>query len=280
MDFESGRLDTTLHPFSTGTPEDSRITTRYDKENFTSAMMAVLHETGHAMYERGLPKRWRYQPVGSTPGLGMHESQSLFIEMQAGRSHEFISWASTLARETFGGNGPLWAHTNLYAFSSRVARSFIRVDADEVTYPAHIILRYRLERAMIEGNLTASDLPAAWGEELKKLLNIVPPDNRRGCLQDIHWYDGQWGYFPTYLIGAMTAAQLYSAARISVPSLQNDLANGDFQPLMDWLEKNVHSLGARYTRDEILQRATGKLLDPEVFKTHLMTRYLPDNERG
>ena len=274
FDFGTGRLDTTLHPFSGGIPEDSRITTRYDEDDFTSAMMAVLHETGHAMYERGRPAAWRYQPVGETPGLGMHESQSLIVEMQASRSREFITWAAPIARDAFEGQGDAWSSDNLYRLSTRVARSFIRVDADEVTYPAHVILRYRLERAMIDGDLNPEDLPSAWSEGMKQLLGVSPPEDSQGCLQDIHWYCGMWGYFPTYTIGAMAAAQLFAAAKREETGIESGLATGDFGPLMRWLREKVHGLGARYTTNEILEKATGRALDPSAFKTHLNTRYL------
>ncbi|MBT5495024.1 MAG: carboxypeptidase M32 [Alphaproteobacteria bacterium] len=274
FDFGTGRLDTTLHPFSGGIPEDSRITTRYDEDDFTSAMMAVLHETGHAMYERGRPAAWRYQPVGETPGLGMHESQSLIVEMQASRSREFITWAAPIARDALGGQGDAWSSDNLYQLSTRVARSFIRVDADEVTYPAHVILRYRLERAMIDGDLNPEDLPGAWSEGMKQLLGVSPPDDSQGCLQDIHWYCGMWGYFPTYTIGAMAAAQLFDAAKREETEIESGLATGDFGPLMRWLREKVHGLGARYTTNEILKKATGRALDPSAFKTHLNNRYL------
>ena len=273
FDFGTGRLDTTLHPFSGGIPEDSRITTRYDEADFTSAMMAVLHESGHAMYERGRPAAWRYQPVGETPGLGMHESQSLIVEMQASRSREFIDWLAPIARDALGGQGDSWSSDNLYRLSTRVACSFIRVDADEVTYPAHVILRYRLERAMIEGNLDPEDLPGAWADGLKHLLGVTPPDDSQGCLQDIHWYCGMWGYFPTYTIGAMAAAQLFIAAKREDTNIESGLATGNFGPLMRWLREKVHGLGARYTTNEILKKATGHALDPSAFKTHLNTRY-------
>ncbi len=276
FDFASGRLDTTFHPFSGGVPEDSRITTRYDEADFTSAIMAVLHETGHAMYERGRPGSWRYQPVGETPGLGMHESQSLIVEMQASRSRPFITWAATIIRAAFDGEGELWSADNLYRLSTRVARSFIRVDADEVTYPAHVILRYRLERAMIDGDLMPADLPGAWADGMRDLLDVVPPDDRNGCLQDIHWYDGAWGYFPTYTIGAMVAAQLFAAAQQANTGIVPGLATGNFEPLMRWLRKEVHCLGARFSTNALLERVTGQPLDPAAFKAHLKSRYLED----
>lgn len=276
IDFTTARLDATLHPFSGGIPEDSRITTRYDEGDFASALLAVLHESGHAMYERGRPTAWRYQPVGETPGLGMHESQSLIVEMQASRSTAFLSWAAPIIRDTFDGDGPAWTAENLHRLATRVERSFIRVDADEVTYPAHVILRYRLERAMVHDDLQPADLPGAWNDGMQALLDVTPPDDRHGCLQDIHWYDGAWGYFPTYTIGAMAAAQLFAAAREDDPEIEPGLAGGDFSPLMRWLRENVHSLGARFATDEILERATGRPLDPTAFKTHLRNRYLDD----
>jgi carboxypeptidase Taq len=241
-------------------------------------MMAVLHETGHAMYERGRPAAWRYQPVGETPGLGMHESQSLIVEMQASRSREFIDWVAPIARDVLGGQGPKWSSDNLYRLSTRVSRSFIRVDADEVTYPAHVILRYRLERAMIDGDLAAKELPGAWADGLKQLLGVAPADDSKGCLQDIHWYCGMWGYFPTYTIGAMAAAQLFATAKREETGIEAGLAAGDFKPLMRWLREKVHGLGARYTTNEILEKATGRALDPSAFKTHLNTRYLENTQ--
>jgi carboxypeptidase Taq len=237
-------------------------------------MMGVLHESGHAMYERGRPVEWRHQPVGETPGLGLHESQSLIVEMQVCRSREFFAWAAPVIRAAFEGAGPAWAPENLHLLSTQVARGFIRVDADEVTYPAHVILRYRLERAMIGGDLTPAELPGAWADGMRELLDVVPPDDRRGCLQDIHWYDGAWGYFPTYTLGAMAAAQLFAAARTAEPEIQPAIGRGDFGPLMTWLRRHVHGQGARYTTDEILKRATGQVLDPTVFKVHLKSRYL------
>jgi carboxypeptidase Taq len=274
FDFDHGRLDVSLHPFCGGTPDDVRITTRYDEADFTSALMGVLHETGHALYERGLPARWRSQPVGQARGMSVHESQSLLVEMQVCRSRAFLGFAAPLLRQAFEAEGPAWETDNLYRLYTRVEPGCIRVDADEVTYPAHVILRYRLERAMVAGDLAIADLPAAWNEGHKTLLGIVPPDDRRGCLQDIHWYDGAWGYFPTYTLGAMTAAQLFAAARDADPSIEPGNARGDFAPLLSWLRANVHGKGSRLSSSALLQEATGRPLDAEVFKAHLRRRYL------
>jgi carboxypeptidase Taq len=274
FDFEHGRLDTSLHPFCGGTPDDVRITTRYDEGNFRGALMGVLHETGHALYERGLPASWRRQPVGEARGMAMHESQSLLIEMQACRSREFTEYLAPLLREAFGASGKAWSAENLYRLNTRVARSFIRVDADEVTYPAHVILRYRLERDLIAGDLALADLPAAWNAGMAALIGAVPPDDRSGCLQDIHWYDGLFGYFPTYTLGAMIAAQLFDAAKRADATILPGIAKGDFAPLLAWLRENVHGKGSFLSRGEIIEAATGHPLDARIYRRHLETRYL------
>jgi carboxypeptidase Taq len=273
FDFAHGRLDVSLHPFCGGTPDDVRITTRYDEADFTRALMGVLHETGHALYERGLPEDWRSQPVGDARGMSIHESQSLLIEMQVCRSREFLEFAAPLLRECLGGKGPAWEPDNLHRLYTRVERSLIRVDADEVTYPAHVILRYRLERALIAGELDPANLPGAWNDGMRDLLGIVPPDDRLGCLQDVHWYDGAWGYFPTYTLGAMTAAQLYAAAKRADPTIVPSIARGDFAPLLRWLRTNIHGQGSRVSATDLVQNATGSALSAAPFLAHLSTRY-------
>jgi carboxypeptidase Taq len=274
FEFDYGRLDVSLHPFCGGTPDDVRITTRYDESDFRGALMGVLHETGHALYERGLPLAWRRQPVGDARGMAIHESQSLLVEMQACRSPEFTRYLAPVLREIFGTNGPEWEADNLYRLNTRVARGFIRVDADEVTYPAHVILRYRLERAMIDGDLALVDLPAAWNDGMKELLGIAPLDDCLGCLQDIHWYDGAFGYFPTYTLGAMTAAQLFAAAKRADPTILPGLAEGNFAPLLAWLRTNIHSKGSLLSTADLVKQATGSALDARIYERHLETRYL------
>ncbi|HYB10870.1 MAG TPA: carboxypeptidase M32 [Alphaproteobacteria bacterium] len=274
FDFRHGRLDVSLHPFCGGTPDDVRITTRYSENDFTESLMGVLHETGHALYERGLPADWRYQPVGEPRGMSIHESQSLIIEMQACRSREFLAYLAPLARAAFGASGPSWDAENLYRHYTRVERSLIRVEADEVSYPAHVILRYRLERAMLAGDLAVADLPGAWNDGMEELLGIRPPDDRRGCLQDIHWYDGAWGYFPTYTLGAMTAAQFFGAAKRDDPSILDGIRNGNFGPLVAWLRKHVHGKASLLPASELITEATGRPLDPKIFERHLEDRYL------
>ena len=274
FDFDHGRLDISLHPFCGGSHEDVRITTRYDDDDFTSSLMGVLHETGHALYEMGLPGKWRDQPAGEPRGMSVHESQSLMIEMQVCRSPAFLRYAAPILAKAFAGGGPAWEADNLIRLFSRVEPGFIRVNADEVTYPAHIILRYRLEKAMVEGRMEPRDLPAAWNEGMQKLLGIRPPDDRRGCLQDVHWYDGAWGYFPTYTLGAMTAAQLFDAAKRADPAIESGIAVGNFAPLLDWLRAHVHGRGSLLETRDLLIEATGRPLDALTFKTHLKARYL------
>ena len=271
---EHFRLDESLHPFCGGTPADVRITTFYDERDVAKALLGVLHESGHALYERGLPQAWARQPVGQAAGMAAHESQSLLIEMQACRSDAFLSWLGPRLHETFGGDPAPYAPENLARVWRRVSRGFIRVDADELTYPAHVILRFRLERAMIEGRLDMPGLPAAWNEGMRDLLGITPPDDAKGCLQDIHWHDGAFGYFPSYTLGAMAAAQLMAAARAAMPGLDDALAQGDLAPLVGWLRRNVHAHGARLGFQDLLRAATGKPLDPADFTAHLTRRYL------
>jgi carboxypeptidase Taq len=277
FDFHHGRLDVSLHPFTGGASGDQRITTRYSEADFTTSLMGTIHETGHALYEQHLPNAWRHQPVGSSRGMVVHESQSLLMEMQAARSREFLSFAAPMMREAFGAEAgdEAWQPENLFRLYTRVSRSFVRTEADEVTYPAHVILRYRLERALIAGNLSLRDLPGAWNDGLKTLLGVAPPDDRLGCLQDIHWYDGAFGYFPTYTLGAMAAAQLFDAASKDIPGLPAAIGRGEFKPLVDWLSENVYGKASYLSTRDLLTAATRRPLDPAIYKAHLKTRYLP-----
>lgn len=276
FDFAQGRLDTSAHPFCGGTPYDVRLTTRYDEADFSSALMGVLHETGHALYERGLPEDWRGQPVGQARGMGLHESQSLLVEMQVCRSRPFFTFAAPLLAEAFGASprAPEWQVEALHRRAIAVEPGFIRVDADEVTYPAHVILRYRLERALIDGSLSVADLPAAWNEGFTRLLGLAVPEDRLGCLQDIHWFDGAFGYFPTYTLGALTAAQIFQAAQRAVPGCLEAIAQGDFTPLVSWLRREVHGRASLLPTPALIEAICGQPLSAEVFKAHLRARYL------
>jgi carboxypeptidase Taq len=268
------RLDRSAHPFCGGTPTDVRITTRYNEQDFGQSLMGVMHETGHALYERGLPTAYARQPVGEAAGMAAHESQSLIIEMQACRSDPYIAWLAPELLASFGGDPAAYAPANLSRLWRHVERGFIRVDADEMTYPAHVILRFRLEQALIGGDLAVADLPGAWNESLARLLAITPPDDAQGCLQDIHWYDGAIGYFPSYTLGAMAAAQLMAAARRAVPDLDAGLGRGDLAPLLGWLRAKVHGVGSLLGFNDLLRAATGQPLDPSAFTAHLTARYL------
>jgi carboxypeptidase Taq len=273
FEFERGRLDVSLHPFCGGVPDDVRITTRYDEDDFAQALMGVIHETGHALYEMGLPADWRRQPVGTARGMALHESQSLLFEMQVCRGPEFIAFAAPLMRNAFGGAGPAWHADNIHRHYTRVVRSLIRVDADEVTYPLHVILRTRLERAIIADDLAIADIPGAWRDGMRELVGIAPEDDTDGCLQDIHWFDGTFGYFPTYTMGALAAAQLFAAAKAAVPEILGAIGQGDFAPLLTWLRANVHLKASSATTDEIMAAATGAPLGAAAFEAHLNARY-------
>jgi carboxypeptidase Taq len=274
FDFTRGRLDVSLHPFCGGSTGDVRITTRYSETNVMSALMGVLHETGHALYEQGRPEKWRRQPVGLARGMSMHESQSLLIEMQACRSWEFVSYLASIVQEAFQGEGAAWNPENLHRILTKVEPGFIRVDADEITYPAHILVRYKLEKALIAGDLQIQDLPSAFDEAVKQHLGLTVSNDSLGCLQDIHWPSGAWGYFPTYTLGAMTAAQLFRAACQADADILPGLSKGDFAPLRAWLRANVHAKGSLITTDQLLVAATGRPMTAEVFRTHLRERYL------
>jgi len=274
LDFTHARLDRSAHPFCGGSPTDIRITTRYDESDFAGALLGVLHETGHALYEAHLPAAWLRQPVGHAAGMAAHESQSLIVEMQACRSDAFLRFLGSELHAAFGGSTAPYDPANLARLWRHVERSLIRVEADEMTYPAHVILRFRLEQALIAGDLRVTDLSGAWAEEMHTLLGVTVPDDARGCLQDIHWYDGSFGYFPSYTLGAMAAAQLMEAARRATPGLDDAFVSGDLTPLNDWLHANVHSWGSRLGFNDLLRAATGKPLDPADFEAHLTRRYV------
>lgn len=271
--FEAGRIDVSAHPFSTGYRGDQRITVSYREDDPMGSVMAVLHECGHVAYEAGLPDEWNRQPVGQSLGMVVHESQSLSVEMQASRSAEFLGWLANKATEVLGPD-PAFSPDNFRRLQQWVQPDFIRVEADEVTYPAHVILRTRLERPLLSGDLPLADLPAAWNKGMKDLLGVDVPNDRLGCLQDIHWYDGAFGYFPTYTLGAMLAAQLAEAAHKADPEIPQALASGDFSPLMQWLGNAIHAKGSYLEADALITSATGHSLDATAFKRHLHRRYL------
>ncbi|OWS77401.1 carboxypeptidase M32 [Pantoea sp. VS1] len=274
FDFNHGRLDVSAHPFCGGVPEDVRITTRYNENDFLSALMGVIHETGHARYEQNLPQQWRGQPVALARSTAMHESQSLFMEMQLGRSHAFLQHIHPQVVALMG-DQPALERNNFIRLTQRVKPGFIRVDADELSYPAHVILRYEIERALIEGEIEVEDIPALWDEKMQQSLGIDTRGNYRdGCMQDIHWTDGAFGYFPTYTLGAMYAAQLFQAVKRAIPQVDELIQQGELQPVFDWLQQNIWQHGSRFPTQQLLINATGEALNPHYFRQHLEQRYL------
>jgi carboxypeptidase Taq len=265
FDFGRGRLDLAAHPFCTGLDAgDVRLTWRYDPLDFRSGLFGVLHEAGHGLYEQGLPVEWRRRPLGLVRSTSLHESQSRLWENQVGRHRGFWSFALPRFREHFPAAGAA-SVDGLWRAVNRIAPGPIRVDADEITYIPHILIRFRLEAALIAGELAVADLPAAWNEGYATLLGIHPRDDFEGVLQDIHWASGLFGYFPTYALGSLASAQLFAAAERDLGDLGTQFAAGELGALLDWLRQNVHRHGSRYTADELLERATGTPLRPEPF---------------
>ncbi|HRK09321.1 MAG TPA: carboxypeptidase M32 [Pseudobdellovibrionaceae bacterium] len=275
--FENGRLDESHHPFCGGTQRDVRITTRYNTSEFLSSLMGVLHETGHALYEMNLPLDWYGQPVGQSCGMAIHESQSLFMEMQVCRSREFVELIAPEVQRSFA------AHTrhrealdvdNLTRVVQHVERGYIRVDADEVTYPSHIILRYELERGLVEGSIQVNELPGLWNEKMQSLLGLstLGRDND-GCMQDVHWPGGAFGYFPAYTFGAIIAAQLFSALQTDLPQVRERIRQGEFAEIQAWLRAKIWSQGSRLDTLALVQQAAGPL-SVAPFRRHLEARYL------
>jgi carboxypeptidase Taq len=274
FDFDAGRLDESAHPFSGGVPEDVRLTTRYREDDFVQSLMGTIHETGHARYEQNLPRESLGQPVAQARSMAIHESQSLSFEMQLARSRGFVELVAPLLRKHFGSQ-PAFEVDNLHRLLTRVKPGLIRVDADEVTYPAHVILRFEMERALIEGDIEAEDIPALWDEKMLALLGVdTRGDHRNGCMQDVHWPEALFGYFPCYTLGAMYAAQWFATIRRGTPDLDARTRQGDLAPVFDWLRDNIWLQGSRWTTDELAQRASGEPLNPAHFKAHLESRYL------
>jgi carboxypeptidase Taq len=279
FDFRHGRLDVSHHPFCGGVPEDVRITTRFDEADYAKALMGVLHETGHAKYEQNLPRAYLGQPVGRARGMSMHESQSLLLEMQVCRSLEFATFSGPLIAAAFPAAAArtpaAFTPENQYLLATRVRPGYIRVDADEVTYPCHIVLRFELEKALVEGTLDVKDVPDAWDAGMQRLLGLSTSGNfTDGCMQDVHWPAGLIGYFPTYTLGALTAAQLFQAAEATVPDLRGSIARGDIAPLDAFLQEKLWGEGSRLGTAELVKHATGKALGTEAFERHVARRYL------
>ena len=270
FDFSAGRLDVTVHPFCTGIgPGDTRITTRYDEHWFGDAFFGVLHETGHALYDQGLPKEHFGTPRADAVSLGIHESQSRLWENFVGRSRSFWEFFWPKTRQVFGATLDGVSLDQWVFAVNDVRPSFIRTEADEATYNLHVLLRFELETAMLAGDLAPRDVPDAWNQRMGKYLGITPPDDARGCLQDVHWSGGGIGYFPTYTLGNLYAAQFFEQARQDLGDLDGQFSQGEFSPLLGWLREKIHGHGKRYRAAELVKVVTGRPLDAKPLLSHL-----------
>ena len=276
FDFAHGRLDISHHPFCGGVPSDVRMTTRYVTGEFLSALMGILHETGHGLYEQGLPAAWSHLPLGKARGMAMHESQSLFVEKQIARSPEFWEWAMPIVRQHLGDQAIAgWDLDDMLAHVHRIKPGLIRVDADEATYPLHVILRFEIEQDLVSGKLRPQDIPEVWDARMKDYLGLATIDNPKdGPMQDVHWPSGAFGYFPSYTLGAMIAAQLWAALEKAQPSAREDMRNGRFVGLNDWRRDHVWLQASLSPTPQLLERATGETLKAAYFIRHLQQRYL------
>lgn len=276
FDFQRGRLDVSTHPFCSGThPGDVRLTTRFHDDNVNDALGSTMHEAGHGMYEQGLPAEHAGTPMGRAVSLGIHESQSRLWENQVGRSRAFWNWLSPRLGEFFGEATSSLSQEDVYAGANRVKPDYIRVEADEATYNMHIMIRFELERAMMNGQLDVADLPGAWKEKYREYLGLDIPDDRRGCLQDVHWSMLSMGYFPTYTLGNLYSAQLFESALEAIPDLESRFERGEFGALKTWLNDNVHAHGQRYRAAELCEHVTGKPLSAEPLLRHLRGKLKP-----
>ena len=278
FDIEKCRLDVSVHPFTGGShPTDVRMTTRFKKEDLTEGITGAIHETGHAMYEQGrnLEPEWKDLPVSAAMSMGVHESQSLLWERMVGLSRPFQSYLLPKIREHFPDFPAQATPEALYTAQNTIREpSLIRVESDELTYTLHVILRYEIEKGLIDGTIKVADVPALWNEKMQSYLGATPPTDAQGCLQDIHWAGGAMGYFPTYTLGAMYAAQIFETAKTHIPDLENQISNGDFQPLKLWLNERIHKIGSLYASgDELMVAVTGKALDPQVYLRYLRSKY-------
>ena len=276
FDFEAGHLDVTTHPFCSGIgPGDTRLTTRYNRNDFGDGFFSILHEAGHGLYEQGLDPEQYGTPLGMAVSLGIHESQSRLWENLVGRSRAFWEAYFPQAREAFPQALADISLDTFYFAINEVQPSFIRVDADEATYNLHIVLRFELEQSLLTGDLKPGDVPGAWNERFRQLFGMTPPDDARGCLQDIHWSGGGIGYFPTYTLGNLYAAQFFAQARKDLGDLEGQLRRAEFRPLKAWLNEKIHRQGQRHRAGELVEVVTGQPLSPRFFLDHLRAKFGP-----
>jgi carboxypeptidase Taq len=274
FDLEAGRLDVSAHPFCSGTcPRDVRLTTRFQERDMRSALFGSMHEAGHGLYEQGLDTAHEWTPMGSAVSLGIHESQSRLWENLVGRSRAFWAHWFPKLKETFpealSDVGPDAFHFAI----NEVRPSLIRVEADEVTYNLHILLRFELEQELLSGAVSVSALPGVWNERMQRYLGITPPDDAKGCLQDIHWSFGLFGYFPTYTLGNLYASQIYAAARREMPDLEAKIAAGEMRPLREWLREKIHRRGMLHRPADLVREATGAAPSADFFTSYLKEKF-------
>lgn len=273
FNFDCGRLDISHHPFCAGDPPDIRVTTRYLETEFLQSLLAVCHETGHALYEQGLPRKWIDQPVGRIQSMAMHESESLLLEMEICHSFSFYEYLIPFVRNYFGDQEG-FTPENLYSLITKVKPGLIRVEADEVTYPLHIILRYEIEKSLFKGEINIKDLPRYWDELMTQYLGVSTKGNdQNGVMQDVHWTGGIFGYFPAYTLGRLIAAQLFATYKSIRPQYKDDIKEGNFQPLKDWLKLNVYDYASSLSTRDWLVKVTGKDLEVSDFVNHVEQRY-------
>jgi carboxypeptidase Taq len=274
FNFAYGRLDVSHHPFCGGVPSDVRITTNYLEGDFSRSLMGVIHETGHALYEQNLPSQWEFQPVGQNLGMAFHEGQSLLFEMQIGRSREFLKYLTPKIQSFFGKSSAL-DEDNLVKLYHVVKPDYIRIDADEITYQAHVLLRYEIEKDLMDNKITVKDIPELWNDKMQQYLGVDTSGNYKdGCMQDMHWPSGLFGYFPSYTLGAIIAAQLFNKIKQDEPGLNTDIAKGDLSKVKNWLISNLWSKASLFSPRQLLKDITGEDLTTKHLKNHLTARYI------
>jgi carboxypeptidase Taq len=274
--FDRGRLDESEHPFTEGVAGDVRVTTRFDPADPFTGLLGALHETGHAMYDLGMPVAWRDQPVGRDRGMALEESQSLLLEMIIGRSRPFVSWLQPLLVKHFAVQGPEWEVGALLQRLTRVRPDLVRVDADELSYPLHILHRYDIEKKLVAGQLQVAELPEVWNAAMEQRFGRRPANVTEGCLQDVHWALGLFGYFPCYMLGSVIAAQLWESVRAQVDGLEEQIGRGEFGGLFAWLRDHVHGYGAKLQVKDLVREATGQPLGAKALLRYLGAKYGSD----
>lgn len=273
-DLEAGRQDIAEHPFTINfNSNDVRITTRIDENDLSNMIWSCIHEAGHALYEQGLPVNQYGLPLGEPASFSIHESQSRLWENHVGRSLAFCKYYFPILQQYFPDQLKEVSAIDFYRGINKVQGSFIRTEADELTYHFHVMIRYEIEKKLLEGSISVDDIPAYWNQHYRDYLGIEVPDDRTGCLQDVHWSHGSFGYFPTYSQGSLYAAQLFAKAEIAIPDLEKNIISADYQGLLNWLRQQIHQFGRYYTSEELCEKVTGEGLNTRYFLDYLLAKY-------